>query len=438
MAERSILAAVSGIDANQTYLDSVANNIANADTVGYKSENVQFQDLLAEQLAGGSAPPASGGAGVNPVSVGSGVRVGANTVDLSEGSLESTGQSTDVAIQGQGYLLADNNGQTGYPRAGSLTIDANGNLATQYGGLIQGWQANGAGVINNNAPTTAVRIPTGETIPAQATTALSLGGNLPAWNGVGTQPTATTTLNAYDSLGNAVAVTLTFTGVASTANQWSVGGTVLSPSGATDQLWTTNPTITFNPANGQVASVAIGATPVTANSDGSISVPVATMPGGFTFPAGDTWKLDFPAPNSSNAVTQFAGQQSIGLLSQDGHASGSLESFSIGSDGVVTGSFSDGTTLALGQIALASFTNPSGLSDQGNGTFAVTPNSGQASVGTAGTDGRGQLLGGELEQSNVNLGSELTNLINAQESYDANTKVLTTSQQVIQSLESAA
>jgi flagellar hook protein FlgE len=438
VAERSILAAVSGIDAQQTYLDSVANNIANADTVGYKSEDVQFQDLLAEQLAGGSAPPPSGGAGINPVSIGSGVRVGANTVDLSEGSLESTGQATDVAVQGSGYLLADQNGTIGYTRDGSLTVDANGNLATQYGGLIQGWEANGAGVINDNGPTGAVTIPSGESIPAQATTLLSLGGNLPAWNGVGTVPVATTTINAYDALGDTIPVTLTFTGVASTANTWTVAGTVLSPSGATDQLWSTDPTVTFNPANGQIGSIAIGATPVTPNTNGSYSLPVATMPAGYTFPSGDKWDFDFPAPDSSGAVTQFAGDQTLGLTGQDGHASGTLESFSIGSTGIITGSFSDGTTLALGQVALATFTNPAGLADQGDGTFAVTPNSGQAEIGTAGTGGRGELLGGELEQSNVNLGSELTDLINAQESYDANTKVLTTSQEVIQSLESAA
>lgn len=437
MAERSILAAVSGIDANQTYLDAVANNIANADTIGYKDQSVQFQDLLAEQISGGAAPPASGGAGVNPISVGSGVRVGASTADLSEGSLEATGQATDVAIQGSGYLITDSGGQVGYTRDGSLTVDANGNLATQYGGLVMGWQATGAGSINTNAPTTAIKIPSGETIPAQATAALTVGGNLPAWSGSGTVPTATTTLDAYDALGNSMAVTLTFTGVAGAANQWTVSGSVPAPNGTTDQLWSTDPVVTFAPTSGQVSSISVGGTPVTANSDGSISLPVGTMPAGYSFPTGDTWKFNFPSPSSSSAVTQFAGQQTIGMT-QDGHASGSLESFSIGSDGTITGSFSDGTTLALGQIALASFTNPSGLSDAGNGTFQVTPNSGQPSIGVAGTGGRGALLGGELEQSNVNLGTELTNLINAQESYDANTKVLTTTQQVIQSLESAA
>jgi flagellar hook protein FlgE len=438
MTERSILAAVSGIDANQTYLDSIANNIANSDTVGYKSSEVQFEDLLAEQLSGASAPSASGDeGGINPVAVGSGVRVDGSDINESEGSLEETGQDTDVAIQGSGYLVVDSGGQTVYTRDGDLVPDGDGNLTTQSGGLIQGWQANGSGVINTNSPLGAVKIPAGETIAAQATSTVSLGGNLPAWSGTGTVPEVTTTYNGYDALGNVVPITLTFTGVTGTANAWTVQGTVPKPGGGTDTLWSTAPTITFNPASGQIATVNNGAN-ITPNADGSISLPAGTMPAGYTFPSGDTWDIEFPPPNSADAVTQFSGQQTMQITSQDGHASGSLESFSIGADGVITGSFSDGTTLSLGQIALANFTNPAGLVDVGSGEYTVTPNSGEASVGTAGTGGRGTLVGGELEQSNVDLGTELTNLIGAQEAYDANTKVLTATQQSIQSLESVA
>ncbi|MCU1495394.1 MAG: protein of unknown function domain protein [Acidimicrobiaceae bacterium] len=432
MTERSILAAVSGIQANQTYLDGIGNNIANADTIGFKDSQVQFQDLLAEQLSGASGP-AAGSAGVNPVAVGSGVRVAANEVNLQEGSLEQTGVPTDVAIQGSGYLVVQSGGQQFYTRDGSLTTDGNGNLSTQSGGLIQGWQANGQGTVNTNAPLTSIKIPTGETIGATATTTLTLGGNLPAWNGVGTSPTETTTLNAYDALGDVVPITLTFTGVAgaANANQWTVQGTVPKPSGGTDTLWTTAPTIVFNPASGQVTSV----TGATTNADGSLSVPVSTMPAGYTFPAGDILSFTFPPPGSSAAVTQFSAASTVQIEGQNGYASGTLQTYSIGSDGTITGAFSNGATLALGQIALANFTNAGGLSDQGGGLYATSPNSGQALIGTPGTGGRGALLGGELEQSNVNLGTELTNLITAQQAYTANTKVLTTSSQVMQALE---
>ncbi|MDA8292609.1 MAG: flagellar hook protein FlgE [Actinomycetota bacterium] len=431
MTERSVLAAVSGIQANQTYLDSIGNNIANADTVGYKASQIQFQDLLAEQISGASGPTA-GSAGINPVAVGSGVRVAANEVNLQEGSLMQTGNPNDVAIQGNGYLVVQSGGQQLFTRDGSLTTDANGNLSTQTGGLIMGWQATANGTVNTNAPLSPIKIPQGETIGATATTTLDLGGNLPAWNGTGTAPVETTTYNAYDALGNVVPVTLTFTGVTGTANEWTVQGTVPNPSGGTaSQLWSTAPTITFDPTTGGVKSI----TGVTANPDGSFSLKVGTMPTGYSFPTGDTWTLDFPSPSTANAVTQYAAASTIQINHQDGYASGTLQSYSIGSDGTITGSFSNGATLALGQIALANFANAGGLADQGGGLFATSPNSGQALIGTPGTGGRGALLGGELEQSNVNLGTELTNLITAQEAYTANTKTLTTSSTVIQALE---
>lgn len=433
MTERSLLAAVSGIEANQTYLDDVANNIANADTTGYKSQTVDFEDLLSEQLASASAPPADGdGAGVNPAAIGSGVEVGAVETDLSEGSLEQTGNPDDVAIQGNGYLVVEQGGQQLYTRDGSLTVDANGDLATQTGGLIMGWQASGDGTIDTNAPLTGITIPTGETIPASATSQITLSGNLPAWDGDGTPPTEQVTLDAYDALGDTVPITLTFTGVTGTANEWTVQGTVTSPSGATDQLWSTPPTVTFDPTTGAVTSI----TGATTESDGTLSLPVGTMPAGYSFPSGDTLSIDFPPAGSASAVTQFAGQESLQLENQNGYPAGTLESFTINGDGIITGSFSNGDTQALGQIALANFANPGGLADQGDGLFAVSANSGQARIGTPGSGGNGTLLDGQLEQSNVDLGDQLTDLIVAQEAYEANTKVISATEAAIQSLES--
>jgi flagellar hook protein FlgE len=196
--------------------------------------------------------------------------------------------------------------------------------------------------------------------------------------------------------------------------------------------------IAFNAASGQVSTVTIpsgGTGTSTTNSDGSISLGVGAMPAGFTFPSGDTWSFKLPVPNSTDAMTQFAGQSTVAIQNQNGYASGTLDSYAIGTDGTLTGSFSNGTTLALGRIAVANFSNPSGLIDQGGGAFVTTPNSGQAQIGTANTGGRGSLLGGQLEQSNVSLDKELTNLIQAQVAYDANTKPLSTEQQVLGALE---
>ncbi|MHB1599760.1 MAG: flagellar hook protein FlgE [Acidimicrobiales bacterium] len=445
MTERSILAAVSGIQANQTYLDSIGNNIANADTIGYKDSQVQFQDLLAQQISGASAPPAGGtGGGINPVAIGSGVRVAANEINLSEGSLEQTGIPSDVAIQGNGYLVVQTGGQQQYTRDGSLTTDANGNLTTQTGGLVQGWQAKN-GAVSTSTPIGGIQIPQGATIPANASTTIDLTGNLPAFTTASTPPaTETTTYNAYDSLGNVVPVTLTFT-QGTTANTWTVQGTVPDASGTgSTNLWSTAPTITFTPTavTGPPAVPAGGIksiTGVTPNSNGSMSLAITGTLGtggaGYSFPATPLLSFDFPAPSSATAVTQFSASSSIQANGTNGYPPGTLQSYSIGQDGTITGSFSNGQTQPLGQIALANFANPAGLADQGGGLFATSPNSGQALVGVPATGGRGALLGGSLEQSNVNLGTELTNLITAQEAYTANTKVLTATNTVIQALE---
>jgi len=426
--EQSLIAAVSGIEANQTYLDVIGNNIANSDTTGYKAEDPVFTDLLAEQIAGASAPTAGEQAGIDPIAVGAGVRVGAVTNDQSQGAIEQTNQPTDVAIQGAGFLVAEQEGQQYYTRAGNLTLDANGDLATPTGALVQGWQATGQGVINTNAPVGLVNIPYGEVMSAQATSSFTMGGNLPAWSGSGTPPVVTTTLNGYDSLGNTVPLTLTFSAVAGTANAWTVQGTVPNGSSTAD-LWSTPPTIAFNPTTGEIASI----TGVTAGSDGSFSLPVGTMPPG-SFPAGDTWTVNFPAPGAINAVTQFGGEQTAQLETQNGNAAGTLESFTIGGDGIISGAFSNGLTEPIAQLALATFSNPTGLIDQGNLMYSASANSGQPAIGTAGTGGRGTLLGGALEGSNVDLATQLTDMIEAQEAYQADTKVVSTTSTTLQSL----
>ena len=456
MTQQSILSAVSGIQANQTYLDSIANNIANVNTNGYKSESVQFQDLLAQQLTGASAPTATAG-GVDPIAIGSGVQIGTTQLNLNEGSLETTGQPTDVAINGSGYLVVNNNGQQLYTRDGALTQDANGNLVTASGALVQGWMANGSGTVNNSSPIGNLKIPTGESIGATPSTTFTIGGNLPAWSGstTATPPSVTTTLNAYDALGNAIPVTMTFTGVAGSANTWQVDATIPGPSGQTFDLFsgsTTPPSASTLPqikftSSGQIDPTSTG---LTKNPDGSYSIKpaitAATLQGdagaGYSFPSTVpgtatplSWTFNLPAANSAGAVTQYASSSSLQLQGTNGHTSGTLSGFSIAKDGTITGSFSNGTTLALGQIALADFANPGGLADQGGGLYASSPNSGQPLIGVPGTGARGQLLGGELEQSNVDLGTELTNLINAQEAYTANTKVLTATNAVIQALE---
>jgi flagellar hook protein FlgE len=431
--DQALLAAVSGIDATQTYLDTIGNNIANVNTDGYKQQDVDFVDLLSEQIAGATAPPSSGntGSGVDPLAVGAGVRVGGISSELSEGVLQQTGQSNDVAISGSGFLVAQQGGEQVFTRNGQLSVDANGNLDTATGGLVQGWQAVN-GQIDTNAPIGAITIPTGQVIPAKATTEITMGGNLPAWGGSGASTPVTATVTAYDSLGDAIPVTMTFTQVAGTPNAWTVQATVTNGSGATQNLFTpgSEPTMTFDPTSGQVASI----TGVTANSDGSFSLPVGSMPTGFSFPTGDTWNLDFPPGGMATSFTQFAGGSTAEAVNQDGAAAGTLTSYSINSNGTIVGSFSNGETATIAQLAVANFANPGGLDNIGNLDFTSTANSGQPEIGTPGTGGRGTLVGGELESSNVNLADQLTDLVVAQEAYQANTKVVNTDSTVTQSL----
>jgi flagellar hook protein FlgE len=431
--DQALLAAVSGINATQTYLDTIGNNIANVNTDGYKQQDVDFVDLLSEQISGATAPPSpsGSGAGINPLAVGSGVRVGAISSDLSDGSLQQTDQPNDVAISGSGFLVAEQGGQQVFTRNGQLSTDANGNLDTPTGGLIQGWQAVN-GQINTNAPIGAVTIPTGQVIPAKATTEITMGGNLPAWSGSGTSTPVTATVTAYDSLGDAIPVTLTFTQVAGTPNAWTVQGSVTNASGNPQTLWAagSEPTINFDPVSGQVGSIS----GVTANSNGSFSLPVGAMPAGFTFPSGDTWNIDFPAPGTAASFTQFAGGSTAEAVNQDGASAGTLTSYSINSNGTIVGSFSNGQTATIAQLALANFANPGGLDSIGNLDFVTTPNSGQPEIGAPGSGGRGTLIGGSLESSNVNLANQLTDLVVAQEAYQANTKVVNTDSTVTQSL----
>jgi flagellar hook protein FlgE len=233
--------------------------------------------------------------------------------------------------------------------------------------------------------------------------------------------TITTTM--YDSLGNQVPVTLTLTPTG--ADTWSMQGTV---NGAAQPLWTAPQTLVFG-SNGQLASLN-----GTAVGTGQSTLAIDNEPSNYAWTGATEPTIDFPPVGSEGAVTQFADDQTIEVTSQDGNAAGTLESYSIGSDGVITGTYSNGDSQSLGTIALAQFANPDGLDDIGQTYFTPTVASGKAQLGEPGTNGLGTLQGGAVEGSNVDLATELTDLIEAQTAYQANTKVVDTSSTVLQSL----
>jgi len=415
---RSMFAAVSGLQAHQTFMDVVGNNIANVNTTGFKAGTVEFEDLLSQTMNGASAPASALTGGTNPAQVGLGVRLAGIGTNFSQGAAQTTGRSTDFAIQGDGFFVVRQGGIQAYTRNGSFSLDGLGQLVTGDGGLVQGWQASPSGAVNTNSSPGPVKIPVGQTISPVTTGNVNIGGNLPADSPTGT--TIDVSIDVNNSLGASIPLRMEFTKVADTAG--SVNWTVT----------------TYDSANVAVG----GASAVKFDTAGNLTTPnvtltqaqLNTIPGtSGTWAAGGA-ALNFGTASAADRLTGAATLNSVAALSQDGSSIGSLVSFSIGQDGLISGVFSNGRTQALGQIALATFADPAGLLKQGGSLFTTSANSGVAQIGVAGIGGRGTLTGSTLEGSNVDLGQEFTNMIIAQRGFEANAKVITTSDELLQDL----
>ncbi|MGA7835173.1 MAG: flagellar hook protein FlgE [Acidimicrobiales bacterium] len=420
MSIRSLEAAASGIDTMQTDLDTIGNDIANSETDGFVSQKAEFADVLTEQLTPAGGPVAGSLASTNPSSVGAGDEVATIATDFTPGEVTQTGVNSNVAVQGNGFLVVTQAGQTYYTLDGDLQVDANGNLATNSGGLVEGWGPNEP----TSGPLQPLSVVVGSTGQPVQTKNVVLGGNLPSDP---TGPISVTT-TIYDSLGDEVPVTLTLTPTLNangTATSWSMQGTV---TGAAQNLWATAPTLVFG-SNGQLQTVngaAVGA--------GQTSVAITNEPSNYTWSGATMPSIDFPPVGSQGSVTQFAGDQTIAVTSQDGNNAGTLESYSIGANGVITGNYSNGNSTALGTVALATFANNGGLDNVGQTYFTTSVASGKAQLGQPGSNGYGTLQGGAVVSSNVDLATELTDLIETQTAYQANTKVVDTTSSVLQSL----
>ncbi|WP_138445255.1 flagellar hook protein FlgE [Sinomonas susongensis] len=384
---RSLYSGISGLRAHQTMLDVTGNNIANVNTVGFKGSSTEFEDTLSQLTQGASGPQGQTG-GTNPAQVGLGVKVAAITTNFNQGSAESTGKATDMMISGDGFFVTSRGGQQLYTRAGSFDFDASGRLVTPDGALLQGWTANAAGVVNTGSAIGNITLSPTTTIPAVATTQATVDGNLPSDAGTGTS--LERDLQVFDGNGVARNLALTFT---RSATGWDVAAADADGTTGTGSLGFTNGKLT---------------------SGGSVNV------GGITVDLGK--------------VTGYAGMTTVAASGQNGAAAGTLESFSLGNDGSLVGAFSNGLKQVVGRVALAKFTNPAGLEKSGDSSYTTTANSGSPQIGQAGDPGFGTLAGGALEMSNVDLSQEFTNLIVAQRGFQANARVITTSDQVLQSL----
>jgi flagellar hook protein FlgE len=385
---RSLYSGISGLRAHQTMLDVTGNNIANVNTAGFKGSSTQFQDTLS-QLTQAAAGPQPNAGGTNPAQIGLGVRVAAVTTNFNQGSAQTTGKATDMMISGDGFFVTNRGGQQLYTRAGAFGFDAAGRLVGPDGGILQGWAADAAGAVNTGGPIGDLALSPTTTIPAAVTRNVAFEGNLPSNAEPG--ETLQRDIEVFDAEGKTRNLSLTFT---RTAAGWGVS--------ASD-------------ANGATGAGAVAFT------DGRQAA------GGNTFAVGGI-TVDL------GTLTGYAGLTTVAATGQDGSRAGTLEAFGLQPDGSLVGSFSNGVKQIVGRIALARFANPEGLEKAGQSAYTGTANSGGAQIGAAGDPGFGSLAGGALEMSNVDLSQEFTNLIVAQRGFQANARIITTSDQVLQEL----
>jgi flagellar hook protein FlgE len=441
-------------------MDVVGNNISNVNTVGFKRGRVNFQDLLYQSMSGAAKPTADLG-GVNPKEIGLGMTVASIDTIHTQGSLQSTGITTDCALQGNGFFVLKQGDREFYTRNGAFSLDEEGRMVNPANGLrVQGWMSERNGtsdMIRTSRNPEDIIIPVGQKEAARATTEVDYACNLdkrtpeiPEGAAPATQRERTwdTDFNIYDSYGTKHVLRLSYTKTPGVNNQWT--GTVsVDPEAAVG----TNTNITLN---GQAAG---GNTfNVTFDNNGLLSGANIGGPGNQTAPTGKVQLqvgFDVPASNAvegggayrqnfnlnigtigstNNSTTQFASGSTNKGFMQDGNSMGYLETFKIDQSGTITGVYSNGNTRTIAQMALASFTNPGGLEKAGENNYQISNNSGYANIGASGTAGKGKVISGTLEMSNVDLAEQFTDMIVTQRGFQANSKTIQTADQMLQEL----
>jgi flagellar hook protein FlgE len=396
--------AISSLNLHQNYLDVIANNLANANTTGYKSSRMIFNDQYSQMISPGASPSTTLG-GVNPIQIGLGVKAGEITPVFTQGTMQGTGRDLDLAIQGDGFFVYDQGLAQRYSRDGALSVDADGYLVNSSTGLrAQGWMADSSGKVDTTLPPTEIKLNT-DLAQAKTTDNVTFGGNLDSSTEVGKSVSAS--MGVHDALGTLRTANVTFTRTSATDWSWSVAAT------GTNDTATGSGTIGFTD----------GETPTITGAD---SIKITDSTG--TQPAIDT-KFDL-----SN-LTQLSMSSSVSVTSQNGLAAGTVNGLYISpNDGTLSLVYSNGIQQQVAQLAIARFTNPSGLLSTGNTTYEKGLNSGDAQIGTANTGGRGSIISGSLEASNVDMAQEFTNMILAQRGFQASSRVITTSDSILQEL----
>lgn len=456
---RSLYAGVSGLQNHQTRMDVIGNNISNVNTYGFKRGRVSFQDMISQQINGAARPTEEVG-GVNPKEVGLGMSVASIDTIFTQGNLQTTGVSTDLAIQGNGFFVLKNGDETFYSRAGVFGVDSEGTLVNPANGLrVQGWMAedaNGRQIVRTSATPTDIVIPVGQKDPPKATENVryfcNLNKNTPE---IPENPTADqllegtwqTEINIYDTYGNAHQVQMNFSKVPGNPNQWNVSVNVDPDNaeftqtrigfGTTDGVANTY-TLNFD-NTGKLLSVADSAGN-TSNPEGEIVLQASyNVADSNADAAGNPYRHTFSLSlgtigSMENTITQAASKSTTKANFQDGYKLGYLNNFKIDQSGTITGVYSNGSVRTIGQVAMASFTNQGGLEKKGDNTYAESINSGMANIGESGTQGKGSMLAGTLEMSNVDLTEQLTDMIVTQRGFESNAKTIQTGDSMLETV----
>lgn len=406
--------ALSALNATTTAIDVVGNNLANMNTTGFKDSDLSFRDLISQ----------SSGDGQSETQVGLGTAQPLTVQQFSQGAVQTGSGSLDAAIQGGGFFITQGTqGNTYYTRDGTFQLDSSGNLLTSTGANVMGWSAlNSTGVIDTSGAISPIHITSGALSGPVATSTMSVDLNLNSAATADATSTFTTPVTVYDSLG--ASHVLTFTFQKTDTNSWSYqvslpGSDVTAGTAGTPYpVPNASGTLTFD-SNGQLTSPAAGTTvpvAITGLSDGASDMNI-------------TWD---PYNNGVGRITQFGQASAASASNQNGAAAAELVSVSISDGGAITAKYSDGVQSTVGQLALCAISNPSTLVDVGNNNYQLSAFTADPSVGTPGTGGRGTVVGGALEASNVDLATQFTNLITFQRSYEANAHVVTTADQLSQ------
>ncbi|MDI9439294.1 MAG: flagellar hook protein FlgE [Bacillota bacterium] len=480
---RSMFAGVSGLKTHQVRMDVIGNNIANVNTAGYKASRATFQEMLTQTMRGASAPTDARG-GTNPLQVGLGVQLGSIDVRHTQGNTQSTGYVTDLAIEGDGFFILGQGENRVYTRAGIFGLDSGteGNLVSLVNGMrVLGYKADREGKIDPNSPLEPLYISASETVSPRATEDVYFSGNLDLRLRPGERRDRT--VQVYDSRGREHTVVVGLTHQGDNLWSWDAHWQIVSNTIPLARAGSLEPNVEYSVVeNGGYELQGADGTAVATSTDG-VKWQVADTGYEFEFVGKlnnneqvkvtleqgmllltvqrkldqegiisfnedgsysdvDSNEITFSPANAQDLkieldftqFTQYADTFTGKFLSQNGYTSGALESFTIDQNGVIVGSFSNGLTRNLGQVALAKFANPGGLVRTGSTMFAETANSGTAQIGSPGVPGYGQIAPSSLEMSNVDLSEEFTEMIITQRGFQANSRIITTSDEMLQEL----